>query len=852
MSNTINLKNKILASEKTRGLLRKIPGSNVLSCRQNSFDILQKSLKPNSSNSFQPLAQQSLPRKDNLLSTQSSKIKTAGSLRNQGDRNYKSSFSSQPGQVYNFPEQAKGNQFTSQPSKLIVDLKNNQDIPDEVLQVDFQNQHQQESQQTIPPVQKVSQPLQKKLEPFRPFFNIKIVNWGYRSLALFAILALLITSPIYGLAFFNNKVDEVKQETQDELENILEQVIQGASSFSKSDYNQAKLSFDNALKELDNIDTEIKQEAGILADIAEIIPIKNKATSAANLLVVIKEVTKTGSEIADLMLQIENIEIANAEKDLKQGFNLLQEVEVDEISITDSLEQGSEDLCCSGDETPNLLIAKLKVFIENLEVLEQKSQTINQALEKVDPESLDEYESIAELVKEFGYQLSNSIQILSAKKESLLYLLGEDAPRRFLILNQNSAEMRATGGFIGSFSILEINKGNIETVDVQGVYDADGQVQDKIIPPKPLQVITQGWSMHDANWFLDYPTSAQLAMDFYEKSGAESVDGVIALNVQVLKSLLEISGPIDLPQSQLNINSENFENVIQDQVESLGAEGDKKPKQVLAELAPILLEKFMSGEAGVEGLFKLLPVLTEHLSQRDIMIYLQDDDMQNHIKEIGWDGSVVQVDKDYLSIVHSNLGGSKSDRMMTRESNLKVEVQDDGTIVNILQIKQKHNGGQEKYEWLNGVNNDYLRLYVPQGSEIIEASGFGDSAVSIDFVEEWSNFKPNNLVQEIEAGIQRDEEKKLDIFKENSKTVFGGWVVTQPGQESFIEIKYKLPFELKEIDNYSFYFQKQSGLKNSEFNVDFDWEDYGVVKEIDLGNEKLGADWFKGVVLKKN
>ena len=38
-------------------------------------------------------------------------------------------------------------------------------------------------------------------------------------------------------------------------------------------------------------------------------------------------------------------------------------------------------------------------------------------------------------------------------------------------------------------------------------------------------------------------------------------------------------------------------------------------------------------------------------------------------------------------------------------------------------ITRKHNGGNEEYDWWNKVNADCMRVYVPEGSEFLEASG---------------------------------------------------------------------------------------------------------------------------------
>ena len=66
------------------------------------------------------------------------------------------------------------------------------------------------------------------------------------------------------------------------------------------------------------------------------------------------------------------------------------------------------------------------------------------------------------------------------------------------------------------------------------------------------------WTMHDANWFPNFPTSAEKVSWFYEKTGGRTVDGVIAITPELLRDLLAITGPIDMPEYDKTINADNF------------------------------------------------------------------------------------------------------------------------------------------------------------------------------------------------------------------------------------------------------------------------------------------------------
>src|SRR3989344_2860682 len=90
-----------------------------------------------------------------------------------------------------------------------------------------------------------------------------------------------------------------------------------------------------------------------------------------------------------------------------------------------------------------------------------------------------------------------------------LKLLGHYKPQKYLLLFQNPGEIRATGGFIGTYGLLEIDRGFFKNILIKGLFDIDGQLKVNVVPPPPIQRISTAWSTHDSNWFFAFPTSAR-------------------------------------------------------------------------------------------------------------------------------------------------------------------------------------------------------------------------------------------------------------------------------------------------------------------------------------------------------
>jgi len=488
--------------------------------------------------------------------------------------------------------------------------------------------------------------------------------------------------------------------------------------------------------------------------------------------------------------------------------------------------------------------------VENFRIAQAEISQAQQKLEKIDFDKLPE--EFRASIESLGSQLPQIENLLAGFLESedlVLKILGHDAPRKYLLLFQNNSEMRPTGGFLGTYGILDLNKGRVQRLFIEGIFNSDGQLSVKVVPPKPIQKISAAWSMHDANWFADFPTSARKVAWFYEKTGGPTVDGVIALTNEVLVRLLEISGPIEMPSYGVVINSQNFTEITQYMVEKAYDKEQNKPKQFIGDLAPKILERVFSGSA--QQWFKVLNVFSENLKEKHILLFFFDEGLEEKTLEKGWGGEVVETEKDYLSVVNSNINGYKTDAVIEEEIRHLAEIKEDGSIIDTLTITRRHLGGETHYDWWNKVNSNWLRIYVPKGAELLEAEGHTLEEEYIPAID-YSWFMRDSLVTEIEDAIVRDDTGTY-IFQESEKTVFGNWVYVSPGEEVTVTYKYKLPFKVdttKSADTYSLLVQKQSGSMGSKFSgtVKFPegWEVLQSTSE-DLGLETdLSVDKFYG------
>lgn len=408
-----------------------------------------------------------------------------------------------------------------------------------------------------------------------------------------------------------------------------------------------------------------------------------------------------------------------------------------------------------------------------------------------------EYQAEFNEFKDLFAKVVSDFQNLSDLSDSLQEIFGGSGSRKYLLIFQNEHELRATGGFMGSFALAEVKDGKIISLDVPagGTYDLQGQLDAYVEPPTPLLITNKRWEFQDANWFPHFPATAEKIIWFYQHGRKTSVDGVIAINASVMERLLTLIGPLRDEKRNLTLTANNAITSIQKVVEEGPEKQINQPKQILNELAPQFLNSIQNMETS--RIVPLLVSLQEALLQKEIQAYFTDKSAENSLVSFGWSGSIVpsRIGQDYLMVVNSNIQGQKSDAKIKQKISHQTIVSADGSITDTVTITRRHEGNST--EKLYGQPNiDFLRAYVPEGSELISAGGFTwPDDKSFRAPESWYTKDADLIKWEKETGLH--SESGTRISNEFGKTAFGNWVVTYPGSETQAQFTYRLPFKVK-------------------------------------------------------
>lgn len=374
-------------------------------------------------------------------------------------------------------------------------------------------------------------------------------------------------------------------------------------------------------------------------------------------------------------------------------------------------------------------------------------------------------------------------------------LLGKEVPKTYLVLFQNNSELRATGGFIGSFGLLTFSGGKLIDSEIQDVYSADGQLKGYVEPPEAIRKYLgeAAWYLRDSNWNPDFPSSARQAEWFLDKELDRKVDGVLAVDLYFVQSLLAEIGPVDLADFSLTITADNLYEKTQYQVEDNFFPGSQKKATFLTALSRALLSKIVASSE--ESLSKIGKVLLGSLERKDILVYLKDEVVSESLKNLSWDGSLKTVNcqlltvncfSDSLMVVDANLGVNKANYFLERQAALEVEINKEAVLHNLtVSLANKaplELGPAGRYK-------SYLRVAVPALSEFIASSEV--------------SFQGTQGAQD-----KTIEEEELVGFKTG-----GVLVEVAPGESKLVKISWKrlVKLDFEKAGEYALLWQKQPG-----------------------------------------
>lgn len=418
-------------------------------------------------------------------------------------------------------------------------------------------------------------------------------------------------------------------------------------------------------------------------------------------------------------------------------------------------------------------------------------------------------------------------------------IFGYNKEKHYLILFENNGELRPDGGFIGSVGNLYVKNGKIEKLELQDVYEFDGQLKAHV---EPYYIIRRYLQPHlylrDSNFDPDFQTSAATSALIYNLETGKKVDGVIAINFEAVKRIIQEIGPIKLSSYNQTLDEENTFDFLEKTIDNSFFPGSTQKKDVLQALFNQLILKLEDKNSAIK-IAKLIPRLAD---EKQILFAFNENSIQSIFNSIGFGGEYRDPRKadgtvnDFIAINEANIGVNKVNTEVKRSTDYEPALVNQKISSSL--IHRINNGSDKEYK-------SYIRFFVPKGSNLISIK-IDDvkqklvPAVTDYKIYERKKFKPP-------AGLE------VDNMVENDLQVFGFIISVPPKSNQIIEVTYNNGIKINDdpIVSYSLYLLKQPGTLTFPFTLKLN---YGagftpkLVKNAELAegniviNEEISTD----------
>jgi hypothetical protein len=334
-------------------------------------------------------------------------------------------------------------------------------------------------------------------------------------------------------------------------------------------------------------------------------------------------------------------------------------------------------------------------------------------------------------------RLSSGITDLALITEVGPQLLGADGPRRYLVMAQNPAEARGTGGLVGGYVLLGADAGKLTVLD----NGSNRELNRFRGSGPPVVDLTPEFAEHyghnapasawvNSNLSPHFPYAASIWRALWQEQTGQQVDGLLTLDPIALSYVLAATGDVRLDDGEVATAENIVELTLRDAYVDFADERSQDArKQYLQQVSARIGERLTTSRPDVD---QLLPALSRAVGERRLLLWTGDQAVDGPLVGRTVSGRL-PVARPVIGDVVVNAGGSKLDYYLDRR--LTYTQACDGSAS--LQLRM-HNAapasGLPRYVTVpqfsrglpEGTNKSIVTLYVPGDSRVVEVRHDGE------------------------------------------------------------------------------------------------------------------------------
>jgi LPXTG-site transpeptidase (sortase) family protein len=412
-----------------------------------------------------------------------------------------------------------------------------------------------------------------------------------------------------------------------------------------------------------------------------------------------------------------------------------------------------------------------------------KLEASSAALNNIVTDQLDS--SSAESVQALRERLPSAVDSLR-ESAALLDMLGASGEKHFLLISQNPDELRATGGYIGSAGVIALGDGTARLLEYGSsrIYDTSPDL--RVDTPAPFDTyLGPYWEFAGANWLASFPDVARQLAYFYGLARPDShLDGVIALDQAGLERLLEVVGPVDVPDYGEQVSADQVQAALDRHVHAGDGNDEIGRKQFTAALSTAVLQRVLTAPRG--DVPRLVEAVRGLLDEQHLIVSAFDPGTSEVLARHHWDGSILPADQDALMVVDSQITPSKQSQAIDRNVAYHVDLSDPASPhaeVDVTYVN--HSEPVANVTYIPDYRT-FVRIYAAAGAQLTGAQGLSADPTT---------------------------------SQECGRAVFGGEVLIPQGSTVRVSFSYLLPTSVVGGAGYGLLLQQQPGVPHGDASV---------------------------------
>ena len=330
--------------------------------------------------------------------------------------------------------------------------------------------------------------------------------------------------------------------------------------------------------------------------------------------------------------------------------------------------------------------------------------------------------------------LAGALRTAATAAEVAPPMLGQAGARRYLLAVQTNAEGRATGGLLGAFGVIEVNRGRFRLVEI----GTNSELQNTF--PRPAVDVGPEFTSRyrrfaadsfwiNANMSPHLPYASTIWLALFKATRGQQLDGTIAVDPVAMREMLEVTGPI-LMGSRNQLGADRVVDFTMREAYSLFKRNEVRDR-VLQAVAEAVYNKVASGAGEPRA---LIAAMARAAGGGHLQVASAHPAEQSLLATTPLGGELPVAPGPFAQVVTQNAGGNKLDYYLRREVRYALR-REGGERRSTVSVRLRNTaprsglplyvvgrvdlpGGRAR---IDGRGRTYLSVYLGQGASLLGA-----------------------------------------------------------------------------------------------------------------------------------